>query len=173
MRVICLLPLCLILGCSSKEAPPPQEYVRFKYTLTPGAGSGDTPIEIPIDPGSLPCGRDKREIKVDVKSGRIGVILALHDAATRAAQYTANSQTNGVVNVSIIVPRAIDMGSGGPLEFATEDRMDPFTCLLTVTGMDPFAEFKATFSCHGSPTHPLGQLNVSDGQVHTNLCAPL
>lgn len=159
----------LLFACAPKEPPPPSEYIKLTYTLTPGPTTGEEPILLPIEPGSLSCMRQARSILVrseDKKKG-VSVAIQLNDAATAPAPvYTANNATGGRINVDVIVPK--DAQAKQTVGFNTTDAGDTFTCTLCVSGPDPFATFAATFSCQSKDT-PNGRLDAR-GEATATIC---
>ena len=92
MRAVYLCAL-FAFGCSPKEAPPPTEFVQFHYQLTPDGTEKD--VLLPIPPGSLPCMRQAKEIRVEAKKGGAQVLIALRDAATMPSELQASTVTSG------------------------------------------------------------------------------
>lgn len=159
----------LLSACAPKEPPPPSEYIKLTYTLTPGPTTGDEPLLLPIESGSLSCMRQARSILVRTEDKKKGVSVAiqLNDAATAPAPvYTANNATGGRVNLDVVVPKD-DQGKQ-TVGFNTTDAGDTFTCTLCVSGPDPFALFAATFSCESKDT-PNGRLSVR-GEARATIC---
>lgn len=174
MRAIAVSCLCLfglVGACGPKEPPPPTEYIKFRYGLSTGPSSLDEPVVLPIDPGSLPCGRADQAINVVAKKGKIELEIGLRDIATRPAQWTANTATNGKVTVHLVVPAGEAPGSG-TVGFFTGDPGDSFTCLLRVNPPDPFATFDASFTCDSKKTAN-GEVFIRDGLAFTNMCTSI
>ncbi|MCS6911666.1 MAG: hypothetical protein RMK29_09415 [Myxococcales bacterium] len=163
-----LLAVALLgLGCGPKEPPAPSEYIQLRYQLTPGGGSEQDPLLLPIPGGLLPCGRQAREIRVAARKGLASVQIVLKDAATMPSELQASTATSGKVNMEVVVPDAAEMGV--PTVFSTADPGDLFVCRLRVAGPDPFREFRATFGCQSKPTAPR-RLTVTDGEARALLC---
>ncbi len=175
MRMYILLPAvfcsCLV-GCGGNKVPPPDEYVRFTYSIAPNIT--DMPVDISFYAGTQPCGRDNKEIKISATQGKDAVDILLHDAGTSAMPggATAATITKGKVELNFTVT-APDL-PGGVVSFGTADPAYAFTCLLSfgADGADPFVLFDGKFNCYTSPASAV-HLTIGNGEVHVTLCPPL
>lgn len=174
-----LLPSALVMmlgGCAKEPPPMPTEYIRLKYDLTPGTGTGDAPFLITLPVGSQKCGRDQnpKEIQIVGQRRSVAVRLTLRGAATMPAQITAQTNTMGNVQMDFVVPRELDydMSAAMTLGFSTADPGNALLCVIRTSGEDLFTSFKATFTCTGSDTAN-GRFNVSEGEIAAALCPPV
>lgn len=152
------------------------EYIRFRYELTPGSGTGDTPFQINLAAGSQQCGRDSnpKEIQIVGQRRSVAVRLTLRGPSTMPGQSNANEKTGGNVQMDFKVPRELDfdMTPAMTLGFSTVDTGNALSCVIYKTGDDLFTAFKATFSCVGADTGN-GRLNVTDGEIAAAPCPAL
>lgn len=152
----------------------PTEYISLKYDLTPGVGSGESPLVIPVGASGRPCGRDSKQILISAQRYFVRVALTLPGAATMPGQVTASSNTTP--QLDFLLPRELNRSASPDMDvpmtfsFSTKDPGNALICVIRSTGDDPFAKFDATFTCDGKADVANGQLTVTEGHIVATPC---
>lgn len=162
-------------GCGN-TAPLPNQYLSFKYVVTPpGTGRPSDPIILPIADGSSTCDRANKRIVVTGLSGLASASLLLVNTANVPFQSSLNLDyhTAGTAQFDLVLPTNFDSKGVGtdPVMLSTYSQSQGLDCSFNIPEPDFFARLNGTFSCMSTQSAIARRLELTEGVLVATPCA--